>query len=404
MINRTLYLEKLLSFRDKPEIKVITGVRRCGKSSLLHSFAMYLRKEGVEESNIIEMNFEDMQYDGIDYKTLHIQLTESLKKSKTGKKYVFLDEIQRVDSWEKVANSLILNKNVDLYLTGSNAHILSSELSTFLSGRYVEVKMLPLSFKEFLDFYTFEAHTTTVEKFKLYMQFGGMPSLAKYNFYQPQSNEMLDSIYNTVLMKDVIAKENIKDIQTLQKVVRFLANNVGSETSINNITQVLMHEKSISYANNKLIEAYINRLTNAFIFYKVGRYDIKGKDILRTREKYYIVDSGLRTFLMGRMDDIGHLLENIVYFELLRRGYQVFIGKIGDKEIDFIASKSEEKIYFQVSETVAGEETRTRELTPLQMVKDNFEKILLTTDTLFTGTTEDGIKIINVMDWLLNEV
>lgn len=402
MIQRPLYLQKLINFKDKPAIKVITGIRRCGKSSILQSFAAHLLEQGINPQHIIQMNFEDLRYDGMDYKTLNQTILNSIPQTK-GKVYVFLDEIQRVEKWEKVANSLILDERIDLYLTGSNAYLLSSELSTYLSGRYVEIKMLPLSFQEFLDFYDFPENMGTSEKLQRYMRFGGMPSLKDFNFAEPQTSEMLDSIYNTVLMKDVISRAAMRDVNTLQKLIRFMADNIGNMTSVNKITNVLVSEKSLASPNNKMIESYVNLLENAFIFYRAERYDIRGKEHLRSREKYYIVDSGLRSYLLGRMSDTGRILENIVFFELLRRGYQVSVGKIDDKEIDFVATKMDKKVYIQVTESLAGDETRNRELTPLQMVRDSFEKIVLTADSLFTGVTEDGIRIINVADWLMQK-
>lgn len=402
MIERPLYLQKLFSFKDKPVIKVVTGIRRCGKSSLLKTFADRLHQSGVPLKNLIQINFEDLRYDNMNYQALNKMLLDLMPPG-NAKVYVFLDEIQRVAGWEKVANSLQLNSRIDLYLTGSNAYLLSSELSTYLSGRFVEIKMLPLSFREFLTFYTFPEAMSLQEKFSLYLRFGGMPSLKDYNFDETQSGEVLDSIYNTVLMKDIISRDTVKDVSVLQRTIRFLADNIGNMTSINKITNTLLAEKSLSFQNNKLIENYVSLLKNAFIFYQADRYDIKGKEFLRSREKYYIVDSGLRTYLLGRVSDNGRLLENIVYFELLRRGYTVSIGKIDDKEVDFIATKMNEKKYIQVTEMMAGEETRKRELQPMRMIKDNFEKIVLTADVLFTGISEDGIKIINIVDWLLSD-
>lgn len=400
MIVRPLYLQKLISYKDKPAIKVITGIRRCGKSSILDSFIDYLKDNGIASDHIIKMNFEDLIYDDMDYKKLNQTILNKLPDDKQ-KVYIILDEIQRISSWEKVVNSLHLNPLLDLYLTGSNAYLLSSELSTFLSGRYVEIKMLPLSFKEFLTFYDFPADTPMDKKFANYMKFGGMPALKDYNFDEKQSRETLDSIYNTVIVKDVLSRNEIKDVAILEKLTRFMADNIGNMTSINKITNYLVSEKSLSSPNNKLIEAYTTSLDNAFIFYPVKRYDIKGKDFLKSLNKYYIVDSGLRTYLLGRVRDTGRILENIVYFELLRRGYNVAIGKIGDMEIDFIATRGEEKVYIQVSDEITDAKTRERELASLQAIRDNFEKIVLTMDYLHTGTTEDGIKVVHLLDWLL---
>ena len=400
MIARPLYLQKLISYKDKPTIKVVTGIRRCGKSSILDSFIDYLKQQGVEPNHIVKMNFEDLIYDDMDYKKLNQTILDKLPNDKQ-KVYIILDEIQRIAFWEKVVNSLHLNPLLDLYLTGSNAYLLSSELSTFLSGRYVEIKMLPLSFKEFLTFYNFSADTPMDKKFANYMRFGGMPALKDYNFGEKQSRETLDSIYNTVIVKDVLRRSEIKDVSVLERLTRFMADNIGNMTSINKITNYLVSEKSLSSPNNKLIEAYITSLENAFIFYPVKRYDIKGKEFLKSLNKYYIVDSGLRTYLLGRVRDTGRILENIVYFELLRRGYNVSVGKIGDMEIDFIATRGEEKVYIQVSDELTNTETRERELASLQAIRDSFEKIILTMDYIHTGTTEDGIKVIHLIDWLL---
>ena len=400
MIVRPLYLQKLISYKDKPAIKVITGIRRCGKSSILDSFIDYLKDNGVASDHIIKMNFEDLIYDDMDYKKLNQTILNKLPDDKK-KVYIILDEIQRISSWEKVVNSLHLNPLLDLYLTGSNAYLLSSELSTFLSGRYVEIKMLPLSFKEFLTFYDFPADTPMDKKFANYMKFGGMPALKDYNFDEKQSRETLDSIYNTVIVKDVLSRNEIKDVSVLERLTRFMADNIGNMTSINKITNYLVSEKSLSSPNNKLIEAYTTSLENAFIFYPVKRYDIRGKEFLKSLNKYYIVDSGLRTYLLGRVRDTGRILENIVYFELLRREFNVSVGKIGDMEIDFIATRGEEKVYIQVSDEITDAKTRERELASLQAIRDNFEKIVLTMDYLHTGITEDGIKVLNLIDWLL---
>ena len=400
MIVRPLYLQKLISYKDKPAIKVITGIRRCGKSSILDSFIDYLKENGVASDHIIKMNFEDLIYDDMDYKKLNQTILNKLPDDKQ-KVYIVLDEIQRISSWEKVVNSLHLNPLLDLYLTGSNAYLLSSELSTFLSGRYVEIKMLPLSFEEFLTFYDFPDDTPMDKKFANYMKFGGMPALKDYNFDEKQSRETLDSIYNTVIVKDVLSRSVIKDVTILEKLTRFMADNIANITSVNKITNYLVSDKSLTSSNNKLIEAYITSLNNAFIFYPVKRYDIRGKEFLKSLNKYYIVDSGLRTYLLGRIRDTGRILENIVYFELLRRGFNVSVGKVGDMEIDFIATRGEEKVYIQVSDEITDAKTRERELTSLQAVRDNFEKIILTMDYLQTGTTEDGIKVINLIDWLL---
>lgn len=401
MIERPLYLSRLQAWKDSDMIKVITGVRRCGKSSLLINFADKLIESGVNKNCIIQMNFEDMIYEDIDYKTLNNIIVKHLEKNKNKKTYIFLDEIQKIDKWEKTLASLRLKKNVDLYITGSNAYLLSGELATLLSGRYIEIKMLPLSFKEFLTFYTFPEGTTISKKFNTYMRLGGMPSLKDCNFDEKKINENLDGIYNTVLVKDIFSRANVKDTQTIQKILTFMADNIANKTSINSITNTLYSSKSITSKNNNVIENYIALFEKAFIFYKVKRYDIKGKELLNSLEKYYIVDSGLRTHILGRLSDTGRVIENIVYFELLRRGYKVSVGKFYDNEIDFIAYNEKEKLYIQVCEDITTEKTKNREITPLEKIKDSFPKIILTTNEIEVQTTGTGIQIISLTDWLL---
>ena len=347
MIDRPLYLKRLNAWKDKFDtVKVITGIRRCGKSKLLECFADKLRADGVNPKNIIQINFEDMKYDNMDAQTLNQMLEKQIANNSGQNTYIFLDEIQKVEAWEKVVASLRLKPNTDIYLTGSNAYMLSSELATFLSGRYVEIKMYPLSFKEFLTFYAFPDNLSIERKFSQYMNFGGMPSvLTDTDFDEKSILETLDGIYNTVLVKDVLTHLGGKDVRTVQKIIRFLADNIANKSSTNSITNMLYNEKSIASKNNALVEEYLTALEKSFIFYSAQRYDIKGKEFLRSLEKYYMVDMGLRYFILGRISDTGRILENIVYFELLRRGYRVYIGKIGDKEVDFIALKGEEKIY-----------------------------------------------------------
>ena len=405
MIDRTLYLKRLNAWKDKFDtVKVITGIRRCGKSKLLECFADKLRADGVNPKNIIQINFEDMKYDNMDAQTLNQMLEKQLASNSGQNTYIFLDEIQKVEAWKKVVASLRLKPNTDIYLTGSNAYMLSSELATYLSGRYVEIKMYPLSFKEFLTFYAFPDTLSIERKFSQYMDLGGMPSvLTDTDFDEKSIFETLDGIYNTVLVKDVLTHLGGKDVKTVQKIIRFLADNIANKSSTNSITNTLYNEKSIASKNNALVEEYLTALEKSFIFYSAQRYDIKGKELLRSLEKYYMVDMGLRYFILGRISDTGRILENIVYFELLRRGYRVYIGKIGDKEVDFIALKGEEKIYYQVSELITNEDTRKREIEALRDIGDSYPKVILTTDILQTGTTEDGIKIVNLIDWLLED-
>lgn len=403
MINRPIYLNKLLSFKDKEQIKVITGIRRCGKSKLLDMFIEHLKSTGVKQENIIKYDFESLKYKDMTYQKLYEEVIEK-GKNITDKIYLFFDEIQKVEQWELAVNSFRVDLDADIYITGSNAYLLSSQLATYLSGRYVEIKVLPLSFKEFLKFNTFAENIPISQKFALYLRFGGMPMLADFKFNEEAINQVLDGIYSSVIVKDVINQTDVRDIDLLEKIVRFLADNVGNTTSTNNIKNLLLSEKRIDKKTTaSTVDNYINLLKNAFIFYNVSRFDIKGKDYLKTQSKYYITDMGLRNYLLGfRNIDRGHILENIVFLELLRRGYQINIGSIGDKEVDFIASKFNEKIYIQVTETLLNENTRKRELAPLLAIKDNYQKIILTTDELFSNSDENGIKIINIIDWLLD--
>ncbi len=402
MINRPIYLNQLINFKDKDLIKVITGIRRCGKSSLLELFAQYLKSQNIKDKNIIQINFESLEYDNLTYKDFYELIKEKSNKA-NGKLYLLLDEIQKLESWELAVNSLRVDLDVDIYLTGSNAYLLSSQLSTYLSGRYVEIKMQPLSFKEFLTFYDL-TDKTKEEQFNLYLQFGGMPGLKDLNFDFRMVNQTLEGIYSTVIMKDVINQASIRDPLLLKKVTNFLADNIGNSTSINNIKNVLVSEKAITKGTTTgVIDNYIGFLENAFVFYQINRYDIKGKEYLKTQGKYYIADMGLRNYILGlRNRDRGHILENIVFLELKRRGYDIAIGKLQSVEVDFIATKPNEKIYIQVTETLKEETTRTREITPLKNINDNYEKIVLTTDELFKNTDDEGIKIINVIDWLLS--
>lgn len=401
MINRPIFLNQLINFKDKDLIKVITGIRRCGKSSLLELFSGYLKSQNIKQENIIKINFESLRYDGLTYKELYELVKTNVQKTK-GKIYLLFDEIQKVKSWELAVNSLRVDFDTDIYITGSNAYLLSSQLSTYLSGRYVEIKMQPLSFKEFLTFYDL-GNKTKEEKFNLYLQIGGMPGLYGLNLNEQMINQALDGIFSTVIIKDVINQASVRDYALLNKVVMFLADNIGNSTSVNNIKNTLVSNNSITQGTTAgVIDNYIKFLENAFVFYGVKRYDIKGKEHLKTQGKYYMVDMGLRNHLLGlRNTDRGHILENIVFMELRNRGYEVSIGKIADNEIDFIATKLNEKKYIQVTESLTDDKVRIRELAPLKAVKDNYEKIILTTDTLFSNTDEDGIKIINLIDWLL---
>ncbi|MDW7730597.1 MAG: ATP-binding protein [Bacillota bacterium] len=399
MKNRDLYLSQLIQYKDKPLIKVITGIRRCGKSTLLSLFSNHLIDTGIPKENIIRMNFESFEFDHIsDYKQMHSYIKERLLNDNQ-KHYLLLDEVQIIPSWEKTVNSFLVDADVDIYITGSNAYLLSSELSTLLSGRYVEIKMLPLSFKEYLDFIDSNNQDKLQEHFNLYLKYGGLPTVVKLVENPDTIGPFLEGIYNTVLMKDVIERNNIRDSALLESILKFIAANVGNIVSTNKISDYL--NSSGRKTTGETIDNYLKMLENAYIVYKANRYDLKGKMFLKSLEKYYMVDMGIRNQLTGLRDtDYGHILENIVYLELIRRGYEVTIGKIGPVEVDFVATKSNEKIYFQVSATILDGQTRERELRPLQAIKDNYPKVILTMDQpVFDDYS--GIRIQNILDFLL---
>lgn len=399
MKERDLYLDKLIKFKDKQFIKVITGIRRCGKSTLLKLFREYLLKFDVSEKQIIYINFESIQFDDIkDYKLLYEYIKEHLAaKSRT---YLLLDEIQEVIHWEKAVNSFLVDLNVDIYITGSNAWLLSSELSTLLSGRYVEIKMLPLSFKEYMQF--IEKPSNNIEEdFQLYLRYGGLPPIIELNNNLDMIQPFLSGIYNTVLMKDIVQRNTVRDAALLDNLVHFLADNIGNSISTKKISDYLT--SAGRKTTPATIDNYLQMLEKAFIFYKASRYDIKGKLYLKTQEKYYIVDTGIRNNLLGlRNMDYGHILENIVYLELLRRGFDVYIGKIGNMEVDFIATKTNKKVYYQVSASILDEKTKERELRSLMNIPDQYDKILLTMDKPYVEDF-DGIKWINIIDFLLTD-
>lgn len=402
MINRPIYLNKLISFKDHEAIKVITGIRRCGKSSILALFAECLKSTGVSNDNILQINFEDLQYGNMTYLELNNFIKEKLDSTE-GKFYILLDEIQKIDKWELAVNSLRLDNRTDIYITGSNAYMLSSQLSTYLSGRYVEIKMQPLSFKEYLDFYK-DSDISREAKFNNYLKYGGMPGLAIFKFNEPQIIQMLDGIFSTVLMKDIIEQADVRDPALITKITKFLADNVGNNVSINKIKNTLISQNVISKGMKpSTIDNYIMLLENAFVFYNANRYDIKGKEYLKTQGKYYMVDTGLRNYFIGfRGEDRGHLIENVVYVELLHRGYNVSIGKINNKEVDFVATKFNDKLYVQVTDSLMEYSTRVREFASLKAINDNFEKIILTLDNVFVGTNDEGIKVLNLIDWLVS--
>lgn len=393
MVQRKQYMDKLKRMKDKKIIKVITGIRRCGKSTLLLMFRTYLKECGIEDNQIISINFEDITNEHLlDYRKLHEHVENLLIPGKMT--YVFLDEIQNVDQFQKAVDSLFIKDDVDVYITGSNAQMLSGELATLLSGRYIEISMLPLSFAEYYEMVGGDKRDT----WNSYFKNGGFPYTASIED-EDIRRDYLMGIYNTVLLKDVVARKRISDIPLLESVIKFLFDNIGNIVSSKKIADSLTSygRKTTSVT----VENYIEALTSAFILYKANRYDIKGKQHLKSLEKYYLVDIGLRRMLLGDMNaDIGHILENIVYLELLRRGYKVDIGKVDDKEIDFIATIGGDKIYYQVSASILDPATFERVITPLKKVADHYPKFILSLDEL--PMNDDGIKQVNIVDFLLN--
>ena len=405
MIPRPLYMNQLLRFKDKHVVKIITGIRRSGKSTLLKLFCDELITSGVSSRQIIQINFESMRYHDIRNELALYRYIEE-RISNEGKTYIILDEIQLVSHWEETVNSLQVDFDVDIYITGSNAYLLSSELSTLVSGRYVEIRVFPFSFKEYMSLPQYCAKSA-YDVFQDYVKFGGMPMLSEYD---PKTEEeeiyrTLEGIYATVILKDVIERNHITDAAMLRKLMLFLADNIGSIVSTASIAKGLVasasgREKSAAPAS-RTVDNYLDMLANSFIIYGIKRYDIKGKQFLKTLGKYYLVDLGFRSMLLGfRNIDRGHILENIVFLELLRRGFRVSIGKAGEKEIDFVAETPSDRYYIQVTETMLGEETRKRELAPLYAVNDFYHRLVLSMDREFVESY-DGIKVMNIMDWLL---
>lgn len=429
---RDNYLNKLIAFQDTEPVKVITGIRRCGKSSLLKLMIEHLKDTGVLPEQIIEMNFESFEFRNMSSDDVYSYVKERIIIDK--RMYLFFDELQRVNAWEDAVNAFRVDFNCDIYVTGSNAYLLSSEYSTYLSGRCVEIKMLPLSFSEFLYFYDFEIKETQSalggtrkqafdkngeryelrEIFDAYMRFGGMPGIADVGLDQEKAMLFLDGIYSTVVIRDILEREKrrgqkrITDPVLLRKIILFLADNIGNTVSIASIGNTLVNEGLLEDSKHKgspsahTVQAYVNALLESYFFYEIKRFDIKGKEYLRTLGKFYIVDIGLRNYLLGvRNRDSGHAIENVVYFELLRRGYDVSIGKIDNAEVDFIATTADDKKYIQVTESMQSEDVRKRELAPLQKIRDNYEKIILSLEPGLDSSYE-GIKSLNLIDWLLS--
>lgn len=406
MIQRVEYLNTLKQWKDEKVIKVVTGIRRCGKSTLLLQYQDYLKSIGIKEEQIIAINFEELEYEELcDYKKLYAYIKERLVDNET--MYIFLDEIQRVIDFEKVVDSLYVKDNIDIYITGSNAYMLSSDLATFLSGRYVEVSMLPLSFKEYLEVCDKDYESAFAD----YIKYGGLPFIATMDNKEDKVDTYLEGIYNTVIVRDIedrqkrrsLEKTNCKitDISLLKILAKYLASTIGSPISVRSITNYLV-SSGRKIAQNT-VNDYLEALTESFIFYCVERFDIVGKQLLKSNKKYYMVDLGIRNHILPRKAyDLGFSIENIVFFELLRRGYKVNIGKYYNTEVDFVAEKKGVFTYIQVTVDMTAKETFDRELKPLQLIRDNYEKIVLTLDKFTIGNYE-GIKVVNILDWLIQK-
>ena len=397
MIDRPNYINELIKFKDKDLIKIITGIRRCGKSTLMNLFKKYLLHNGIDNSQIISINLEDLKYHFIqNYIDLYNYINDNLLEDK--KNYIFIDEIQIIPEFQKVADSLYLNKNIDLYITGSNAKLLSSELSTLLTGRYVEIKMLPLSFKEFIS----TKDSSDLETlYNEYISLGSFPYTTQLE--DDEISRYLGTLFNDVIIKDVMIRKGISDESMLKSVANFALDNVGNLLSSNNIANTMTSDgRNI---NVRTVERYLEGFMESFFLYKASRYDIKGKQYLKTGEKYYVSDLGLRYFMLGRkLGDRGHILENVIYLELLRRGYDVYIGKVDEYEVDFVALNSDGRIYIQVCETLRDNENKilTRELNSLERIPDNYTKIILTLDKI-PLSNENGIIVKNALDWLIDK-
>lgn len=407
MVQRDEYLNQLKKWKDEQVIKVITGIRRCGKSTLLEMYRDYLKSEGVSDDRIISINFEELEYEELlDYKALYNYIKERLHKTETT--YIFLDEIQQVENFQKAVDSLYVKKNTDIYITGSNAYLLSGELATLLSGRYVEINMLPLSFAEFCQI---KKSGDKNELFAEYMKNGGLPYITNLGDDSEKIDTYLEGIYNTIIVKDIEErqkrresdpdKRKVTDIALLKNISRFLAGSIGSPISVKSIADYVT--SSGRKVSQNTVDDYVEALTDPYIFYPVERYDVLGKQLLKKNRKMYIVDLGLRRHLLARQRyDLGFSLENIIYFELLRRGYSVNIGKVGATEIDFVARKNDNVSYYQVTASMTEESTFEREMSPLKGITDNYPKTVITLDRFTLGNYE-GIEVVNAVDWLLEK-
>lgn len=401
MIERKEYLKQLLSWKDQSIIKVLTGIRRCGKSTILKLYQEYLLNNGIDPSQIISINFEELEYEDLqDYKKLYQYIKDRLVENKM--MYIFLDEIQNVPSYEKVVDSLHVKENIDIYITGSNSYIFSGQLATYLSGRYIEIPVLPLSFKE-----VYNPQTNKEEAFQKYIKTGGFPYIHQIQLLNEQIDMYLEGIYNTVIVKDIeerINRKNSKsvtDIALLKAISKYLSSVVGNPVSIRSITNYFKSNERTTSPNT--ISNYVEALCESYLYYPVEVMDVSGKEVLKSNKKYYIVDPGIRNYILPKQFyDLGFTIENIVYLELLRRRYNVNIGRNGRTEVDFIAKRNDVYTYIQVTASLVDENTFNREIRPLKQIKDNYEKIILTLDRYTLGNYE-GIKVINIIDWLLEE-
>jgi hypothetical protein len=398
MLKREQYLNQLIESKDLNLIKVVTGVRRSGKSTLLLQYKDYLISQKISEKNIIYMNFESADwYDIKDYKDLYNYIKNNIVK---GKIYILLDEVQNVEKWEKAVNSLLVDIDCDIYITGSNAYLLSSELTTLLAGRVLTIKIYPFSFKEFLSEYPFKNDEDKYDKFDKYLKFGGMPMLVNMNDNEDLMINYLNDIKEVVLKKDIINRNSIKDVVFLDNLIKYMSTCIGTLTTPNSISDFL--RKNGSNITNETVDSYLKMIENAYFIYRVPRYELKGKQLLKTQGKYYFIDNGLKNIISGFSSyDTGSSYENLIYIELLRRGYEVYVGKYNDIEIDFIAIKPDEKIYYQVSRSILDEKVEEREKKSLLAINDNYKKVILTMDKVKNKQIE-GIEVINIIDFLMN--
>ena len=395
-IERSEYLNKLISWKDKQLIKVVTGVRRCGKSTIMEIFQDYLRTHGVAENQIVSVNLEDFDFYVLrDPKKLHDYIKERLIPDKMT--YVFLDEVQHCNEFPRVVDSLYIKKNVDLYITGSNAHMLSSEIATLISGRYVEISMLPLSFREYVE--STGGTKELQSQYRRYLETSSFPYALELANQPKELRAYLEGIYNTIVVKDISLRNRIPDAMMLESITSFVFDSIGSPLSTKKIADTMT--SAGRKIDVKTVEKYLKALMDSFVIYQAKRYNIKGKQYLKTLEKYYVVDIGMRTMLLGsRAMDVGHVLENVIYLELLRRGYEVYVGKVDEREVDFVAMDQKRTIYYQVAASVRDENTLRRELTPLQKIPDHYQKVILTLDE-DPEADYDGIRRINALDWLV---